>query len=241
MQRIAKILSRAGIASRRQAEKLIFNGSISVNGLTITDPSFKVAPSDKIAVNGKPVNAPDDTRLWRYHKPVGLVTTNSDEKGRTTIYDKLPLGLPRLMSIGRLDITSEGLILLTNDGTLKRNLELPSAGFVRKYRVRANGIHNESSLDKLRAGILIDGEKFRAMEVTLDRIKGTNVWYNVVLTEGRNREIRRGFDKINMKVNRLIRISFGEFELGFLPKGEIEEVPITVVHKLLNLGELLKK
>ena len=238
MQRIAKILSRAGIASRRQAEKLIFNGSISVNGLTITDPSFKVTPSDKIAVNGNLVNAPDDTRLWRYHKPIGLVTTNSDEKGRTTIYDKLPLGLPRLMSIGRLDITSEGLILLTNDGTLKRNLELPSAGFVRKYRVRANGIHNESSLDKLRAGILIDGEKFRAMDVTLDRIKGTNVWYNVVLTEGRNREIRRGFEKINMKVNRLIRISFGGIELGFLPKGEIEEVPITAVQQLLNLGEV---
>ena len=231
VQRIAKTLSRAGIASRREAEKLILNGEISVNGVVINDLATKVNSKDKIRFNGKLVSAPDSTRLWRYYKPVGLVTTHSDEKGRPTIYEKLPENLPRLMSIGRLDITSEGLLLLTNDGEFKRHLELPSNGFVRKYRVRANGTHSELLLDKLRKGISIDNKKFRPMEVVLDRINGANVWYNVSLTEGRNREIRRSFDQISMTVNRLIRISFAGLDLGILDKGDIVEVPKQIVKK----------
>mgnify|MGYP001349484879 CR=1 FL=1 len=231
VQRIAKTLSRAGIASRREAEKLILNGEISVNGVVINDLATKVNSKDKIRFNGKLVSAPDSTRLWRYYKPVGLVTTHSDEKGRPTIYEKLPENLPRLMSIGRLDITSEGLLLLTNDGEFKRHLELPSNGFVRKYRVRANGTHSELLLDKLRKGISIDNKKFRPMEVVLDRINGANVWYNVSLTEGRNREIRRSFDQISMTVNRLIRTSFAGLDLGILDKGDIVEVPKQIVKK----------
>ena len=168
LQRIAKTLARAGLASRREAEKLILKGQISVNGVIIKDLATKVNLSDKIMFKGKLVNAPDYTRLWRYHKPRGLITTDCDEKGRTTIYEKLPAKLPRLMSIGRLDLESEGLLLLTNDGELKRKLELPSNGFVRKYRVRANGVHDQPSLDKLRKGISINNEKFRPMEVELE-------------------------------------------------------------------------
>ena len=235
LQRIAKTLSRAGLASRREAEKLILNGQVSVNGIIIKDLATKVNLSDKIMFKGKLVNAPDYTRLWRYHKPRGLITTDCDEKGRTTIYGKLPAKLPRLMSIGRLDIASEGLLLLTNDGELKRKLELPSNGFVRKYRVRANGTHDEPSLDKLRKGISINNEKFRPMEVELDRINGANVWYDVFLKEGRNREIRRAFAQINMNVNRLIRVSFAGFELGALSKGEIVEVPKNILKKDLKL------
>ena len=223
-QRIAKALSRAGVASRRQVEKLIVAGHISVNGAVVTDPATKVAQIDKILVNGELVGSPPQTRVWRYYKPSGLVTSNSDEKGRPTIYDELPKDLPRIMSIGRLDLLSEGLLLLTNDGELKRHLELPAAGFLRTYRVRANGTHNEKSIDKLRAGIQIDGEDFRPMVVKLDKIQGSNVWYTISLREGRNREIRRAFHEINFKVNRLIRIGFGVFELGDLYKGEREEV-----------------
>ena len=228
-QRIAKALSRAGVASRRQGEKLVFAGHVSVNGIVVTDPATKVTQVDKILVNGNLVGCPQKTRMWRYHKPAGLVTSNSDEKGRQTIYDKLPKTLPRVMSVGRLDLMSEGLLLLTNDGELKRHLELPTAGFLRRYRVRANGIHNEGSIHKLRVGIRIEGENFRPMMVKLDKIQGSNVWYTVALKEGRNREIRRAFDAIDLNVNRLIRISFGLFELGTLRKGEIEEVSTTVV------------
>ena len=238
-QRIAKTLSRAGIASRREAELLVINGSVSLNGFIIKDPATKVTASDKITVHGKPVLKPEKSRLWRYHKPIGLVTTNSDEKGRETIYDKLPTNLPRLMSIGRLDITSEGLLLLTNDGVLKRHLEMPSTGLRRKYRVRAHGIHREHLLERLRAGIFIDDEHFKPMEISLDRISGSNIWYIVILKEGRNREIRRAFDQINLKVNRLIRISFGVFELGLLAKGEIQEIPTDLLLK--NLKNITKE
>ncbi len=231
LQRIAKALSRAGIASRRKAEQLVLDGEISVNGVVINDLATKVNSGDKIRCKGELVSPPDNTRLWRYYKPIGLVTSHSDEKGRPTIYEKLPENLPRLMSIGRLDIASEGLLLLTNNGEFKRHLELPSNGFVRKYRVRANGTHSESLLDKLRKGISIDNKKFRPMEVVLDRINGANVWYNVSLTEGRNREIRRSFDQISMTVNRLIRTSFAGLDLGILDKGDIVEVPKQIVKK----------
>ena len=224
-QRIAKALSRAGVASRRQVEKLVLGGRVSVNGVIINDPATKVALVDKLLVDGKLVALPQNSRIWRYHKPIGLVTSNSDEKGRDTIYDKLPRNLPRTMSVGRLDLQSEGLLLLTNDGELKRHLELPTSELVRKYRVRVNGIHNEELISKLRAGIQIDGEKFRPMSVSLDKIQGSNIWYTVALKEGRNREIRRAFSQIDLSVNRLIRISFGPFELGTLLKGDVEEVP----------------
>ena len=227
-QRIAKALSRAGVASRRQVEKLVLGGRVSVNGDVINDPATKVALIDKILVDGKLVALPQNSRIWRYNKPIGLVTSNSDEKGRATIYDKLPKTLPRTMSVGRLDLQSEGLLLLTNDGELKRYLELPTSELVRRYRVRAHGVHNEKLISKLRAGIQIDGQKFRPMSVRLDKIQGSNMWYAVALKEGRNREIRRAFSQINLSVNRLIRISFGPFELGALPKGAVEEVPPTV-------------
>ena len=227
-QRIAKALSRAGVASRRQVEKLVLGGRVSVNGDVINDPATKVALIDKILVDGELVALPQNSRIWRYHKPIGLVTSNSDEKGRDTIYDKLPRNLPRTMSVGRLDLQSEGLLLLTNDGELKRHLELPTSELVRRYRVRAHGIHNEELISKLRIGIQIDGEKFRPMSVSLDKIQGSNIWYTVALKEGRNREIRRAFSQIDLRVNRLIRISFGPFELGTLLKGDVEEVLPTV-------------
>ncbi len=237
LQRIAKSLSRAGIASRREAEKLVLRGSISINGQVIRDPATKVNRDDTIRVNGKLIDAPESTRVWRYHKPVGLVTTNSDEKGRPTIFEKLPLNLPRVMSVGRLDISSEGLLLLTNDGALKRHLELPVSGFIRKYRVRVKGSHNDLSLERLRLGVSINGFKFRPMEVKLDCVNGANVWYTVVLKEGRNREIRRAFDKINMTVNRLIRTNFGAFQLGLLPSGQIEEIPTRVLQKFFKVKD----
>ena len=230
-QRIAKALSRAGVASRRQVEKLVLGGRVSVNGDVIIVPATKVALIDKILVDGELVALPQNSRIWRYNKPIGLVTSNSDEKGRATIYDKLPKTLPRTMSVGRLDLQSEGLLLLTNDGELKRFLELPTSELARRYRVRAHGVHNEKLISKLRAGIQIDGEKFRPMSVKLDKIQGSNIWYAVALKEGRNREIRRAFSQINLSVNRLIRISFGPFELGTLPKGDVKEVPPTVFIK----------
>ena len=241
MQRIAKVLSRAGIASRREAERFILQGLIKVNGSLVLDPATKVSSKDSITFMGKVISSPDVTRLWRYHKPAGLVSTNSDEKGRATIYDALPSDLPRLMSIGRLDLTSEGLLLLTNDGGLKRYLELPSTGFARKYRVRVNGVHDELLLNKLRLGISIDRERFRPIEVKLDRIKGSNVWYHVTLKEGRNREIRRSFALIGMTVNRLIRTSFGAFELGSLVRGEIKEIPTKVFMEHLDLDKAFNK
>ena len=219
------------MASRRQAEKLVLAGKVSINGIKVNDPATKVTGTDKIMVNGGLVGSAPQTRIWRYHKPSGLVTSNLDEKGRKTIYDKLPKNFPRVMSIGRLDLLSEGLLLLTNDGELKRHLELPARGFLRTYRVRAHGTHNEASIDKLRSGIYIEDEHFCPMIVTLDKIQGSNVWYTVALKEGRNREIRRAFSQIDLNVNRLIRVSFGLFELGTLEAGGVEEISSAVVIK----------
>ena len=233
-ERIAKRLSRAGVASRRESEKLVLAGLVNVNGLIVTDPATKVILYDVIKVDGRLVAAAERTRLWIYHKPTGLVTSDSDEKGRLTIYDKLPDTLPRVMSIGRLDITSEGLLLLTNDGELKRKLELPKTGFIRKYRVRAKGFHSERAIDVLREGINVSGERFRPMTVTLDREQGANIWYTVGLSEGRNREIRRAFEQINLNVNRLIRISYGPFQLGTLSRGEVKEVTQKVLRDQLS-------
>lgn len=233
--RIAKVLSRAGVASRREAERMIEAGRISVNGKVIERAALNVTEQDRIFVDGKPLNAPEPPRLWLYHKPIGLVTTNSDEKGRATVYDDLPEELPRVMSVGRLDINSEGLLLLTNDGGIKRQLELPSTGWLRKYRVRVNGRPQDASLEPLRKGITDDGERFQPMNVAIDRQQGANAWLTVGLREGKNREIRRAMEAVGLKVNRLIRISYGPFQLGQLKAGAVEEIRRRVMRDQLGL------
>ncbi|MFK7745544.1 MAG: pseudouridine synthase [Roseobacter sp.] len=234
--RIAKVLSRAGVASRREAERMIEAGRVRVNGAPISSPALNVTETDKITVDGKPVAAPEPPRLWLYHKPTGLVSTDKDEKGRETVFDALPDDMPRVMSVGRLDLNSEGLLLLTNDGAIKRKLELPSTGWLRRYRVRVNGRPTDATLDPLRHGISADGEKFQPMEVTLDRQQGANAWLTVGLREGRNREIRRALAEVDMTVNRLIRISYGPFQLGELKSGAVEEVRRRVVRDQLGLS-----
>ncbi|WP_414898317.1 pseudouridine synthase [Rhodovulum sp. YEN HP10] len=235
-ERIAKVLARAGIASRREAERMIEAGRVTVNGRRIASPALNVGPADSIAVDGAPVAAPDRPRLWLYHKPAGLVTTARDEKGRETVFDKLPEDMPRVMPVGRLDLNSEGLLLLTNDGAIKRRLELPSTGWLRKYRVRVKGTPDDATLAPLRKGIVIEGETFRPMEVTLDRQQGANAWLTVGLREGRNREIRRTMETVGLVVNRLIRISYGPFQLGDLKPGEVEELRGRVLRDQLGLA-----
>ncbi|TCP41739.1 pseudouridine synthase [Rhodovulum marinum] len=233
--RIAKVLARAGVASRREAERMIEAGRVSVNGRRIDSPALNVGPSDRIEVDGAPLAEPDPPRLWLYHKPQGLVTSARDEKGRDTVFDKLPEDMPRVMSVGRLDLNSEGLLLLTNDGEIKRRLELPSTGWLRKYRVRVKGTPSDDTLAPLRAGLTIEGERFQPMEVSLDRQQGANAWLTVGLREGRNREIRRAMEAIGLSVNRLIRVGYGPFRLGDLKPGEVEEVRARVVRDQLGL------
>ncbi len=236
-ERIAKVLSRAGIASRREAERLIELGEVKVNGKVITSPALNVTSADKISVRGEPVGAPEPPRLWLYYKPEGLVTSASDEKGRDTVFDHLPEDLPRVMSVGRLDLNSEGLLLLTNDGELKRRLELPSTGWLRKYRVRVKGNPTEPEIEPLRKGITVDGERFQGMEVKIDRHQGANAWLTIGLREGRNREIRRAMTHIGLTVNRLIRVSYGPFRLNELKPGEVEEVKPRVLREQLGLAK----
>lgn len=235
--RIAKVLSRAGVASRREAERMIEAGRVRVNGAQITSPALNVTPADQITVDGKPLTAPEPPRLWLFHKPTGLVSTDSDEKGRETIYTALPEDMPRVMSIGRLDLNSEGLLLLTNDGGIKRKLELPATGWLRRYRARVNGRPTDEMLDPLRQGLTVDGERFQPMIVTLDRQQGANAWLTIGLREGRNREIRRALADVNLSVNRLIRISYGPFQLGELKPGEVEEVRRKIVRDQLGLEQ----
>jgi 23S rRNA pseudouridine2605 synthase len=236
-ERIAKVLSRAGVASRREAERLIELGEVQVNGKTIQSAALNVTASDRITVSGQPVGAPEPARLWLYYKPEGLVTSASDEKGRETVFDHLPEDMPRVMSIGRLDLNSEGLLLLTNDGGLKRQLELPSTGWLRKYRVRVKGNPTDPELEPLRRGIVVDGDRFQPMEVALDRHQGSNAWLTVGLREGKNREIRRAINAIGMIVNRLIRVSYGPFRLNEMEPGQVEEVRARVMRD--QLGALL--
>lgn len=234
-ERIAKVIARAGVASRREAEKMIADGRVSVNGKKIDSPALNVTASDKVVVDGKPLEAPEPPRIWLYHKPTGVVTTHKDEQGRPTIYDALPDDMPRVMSVGRLDLNSEGLLLLTNDGGVKRKLELPSTGWLRKYRVRVKGAVKDDMLEPLRKGITIEGERFQPMIVSFDRQQGANAWLTVGLREGKNREIRRAMEAVGLVVNRLIRVSYGPFQLGQLKPGEVEELRRKVVRDQLGL------
>jgi len=223
-ERIAKRLARAGIASRREAETMIAAGRISVNGKVLTSPAVNVLRSDRIEVDGKPLRATERTRLWLYHKPAGLVTTNRDPEGRPTVFGALPEGMPRVLSVGRLDINTEGLLLLTNDGGLARILELPSTGWLRRYRVRAHGKVTQPQLDELKNGIAVDGVFYGAVEAELEREQGSNVWINIGLREGKNREVKNILGALGLTVGRLIRISFGPFQLGDLEEGAVREI-----------------
>ena len=223
-ERIAKIMARAGLCSRRDAEAWIAAGRVAVNGEVLTSPAINVSPRDTVVVDGKPLPMRERTRLFRYHKPRGLVTTSRDPQGRTTLFERLPKELPRLISVGRLDINSEGLLLLTNDGGLKRALELPETGWLRRYRVRAHGRVTQAALDALGDGITIDGIHYGPVEARIDREQGTNLWLTLALREGKNREVKRLAEHLGLTVNRLIRISFGPFALGELAAGAVEEV-----------------
>ncbi|MEM7729314.1 MAG: pseudouridine synthase [Pseudomonadota bacterium] len=223
-ERIAKRLARAGVASRREAERMIEAGRVSVNGKWLDTPAFTVTAKDAVEVDGKPIAAKEPPRLWRYHKPPGLVTSHKDERGRRTVFDALPVELGRVISVGRLDLTSEGLLLLTNDGEIARQLELPSTGWSRRYRARAYGKTTQEKLDTLKAGIEIDGRMTGPIEATLETEKGDNVWVEVMIREGKNREVRRALETLDLQVNRLIRTSYGPFQLLTLQRGAVEEV-----------------
>ena len=234
-ERIAKVIARAGLASRREAEDWIAAGRVAVNGAVIHSPALNVSARDRISVDGEPLPARERTRLFLYHKPRGLVTSHSDPHGRPTIFQNLPKGLPRLISVGRLDFNTEGLLLLTNDGGLARVLELPATGWLRRYRVRAHGSVMQAELDGCATGITIDGIHYGAIEATLDRVQGSNLWLTFAIREGKNREVRNVLGHLGLAVTRLIRVSFGPFQLGELAEGEVEEVPTRVLRE--QLGE----
>lgn len=235
-ERIAKRLARAGICSRRDAEKLITSRKVAVNGVVLESPAFLVGNSDRIVVDGQLVPEAEKARVWRYHKPAGLVTTHRDPQGRATVFEKLPATMPRVISVGRLDLSSEGLLLLTNDGELARSLELPAAGWVRRYRVRVHGTIEPESLVPLEKGLTIDGVKYGPIKAILDRQKGSNAWLTISLKEGKNREIRRVMEHLGWPVSRLIRVSYGPFQLGSLEEGAVEEVPGKIVKEQLGQG-----
>jgi len=230
-ERIAKLLARAGLCSRREAERWIADGRVALDGVTLTSPAVAVDDPTRITVDGEALRSAEPTRLWRYHKPAGLVTSHGDPRGRPTVFDNLPPAMGRVISVGRLDLNSEGLLLLTNDGALARRLELPSNGWRRRYRVRVHGTPDAAALARLAKGIEVAGVRYGPIEAELDRQQGANAWLTVSLTEGKNREIRRVLEHLGWPVSRLIRIAYGPFQLGNLPKGGIETVPGKVVRE----------
>jgi 23S rRNA pseudouridine2605 synthase len=236
-ERVAKRIARAGLCSRRDAERWIAEGRVAVDGLVLASPARTVTEANQVTVDGVPLPAAGRARLFRYHKPAGVLTAARDPAGRPTIYDRLPAGLPRLMPVGRLDFTSEGLLLLTNDGALKRALELPTTGWLRRYRVRVHGEIDQAVLASLKRGITLDGFAYGPIEAALDRVQGSNAWLTVALREGKNREIRRVLEHFGWPVTRLIRLSFGPFQLGRLQAGEVDELTGKVLRE--QLGERL--
>ncbi len=233
-ERIAKRLARAGLCSRREAERWITAGRVKVDGKILETPACVVTAKSRIEVDGSPLAGAEPTKLWRYHKPKGLLTTNSDPEGRATVFEKLPEDLPRVLSVGRLDLNTEGLLLLTNDGDLARFLELPSTGWRRRYRVRVHGSVNEKALARLADGVRIDGISYGGIEATLDSTQRGNSWLSLSLKEGKNREIRRVMEHLNLQVTRLIRLSYGPFQLGDLPRGEVSAVPRRILRDQLG-------
>ena len=234
-ERIAKLIARAGICSRRDAEKLIAEGRVAVDGVSIATPALRVSTDCLVTVDGKPIPNAQPTRLWRYHKPKGLVTSHRDPQGRPTVFANLPGHLPRVVSVGRLDINAEGLLLLTNDGALARRLELPAQGWVRRYRVRLFGKVRQADLDRLAAGITIAGVRYGPVVAKLERAKGPYAWAIVALKEGKNREVKKLMEHLGLKVARLIRVSFGPFHLGHLAKGAVDEISGKVWREQLGL------
>jgi len=234
-ERIAKRIARSGLCSRRDAERLIGEGRVSVNGQRLESPAINVTGQDQVVVDGKPLPEIEPSRLWRYHKPRGRVTTHRDPQNRPTVFEALPQEMPRVISIGRLDFNTEGLLLLTNDGALARHLEQPATGWLRRYRVRARGTVDQSALDALRDGIEIEGVRYGAIDARIDRVQGGNVWVTIGLREGKNREVRKIMEALGLTVNRLIRVSFGPFMLGDLETGAVEEVNRRVLVE--QLGE----
>ena len=223
-ERVAKVVARAGVCSRREAERYIEQGRIAVNGRVLTSPACVVTPDDVITVDSKPLPVRERTRVWRYYKPAGLITSHKDPQGRPTVFDSLPDAMPRVISVGRLDLNSEGLLLLTNDGELARRIELPSTGWIRRYRVRIHGDMTPDIMEKLARGVTVEGVRYAGVQVAVDKKQGTNTWLTVALKEGKNREIRRLMESFGLKVTRLIRVSYGPFQLGALPKGGIDEI-----------------
>ena len=238
-ERIAKVIARAGVCSRRDAERLIAEGRVALNGRVLTTPAVTVSPDDRVEVDGAPLAQRERTRLWLFHKPKGLVTTNRDPEGRPTVFSALPPDMPRVLTVGRLDINTEGLLLLTNDGGLARVLELPSTGWLRRYRVRAHGRIEQGALDGLRRGVTIDGMIYGAIDAEIERLQGSNIWLSIGLREGKNREVKRVLEHLGLTVNRLIRISYGPFQLGELAEGEVREVRGRVLRD--QLGDKLAK
>src|SRR5437660_10948772 len=235
-QRIAKVLARAGLCSRRDAERWIAEGRVAVDGTVLTTPAVTVTPDSNIRVDGKPLPQPERARLWRYHKPAALVTTHRDEKGRPTVFAALPAGLPRLISIGRLDLNSEGLLLLTNDGALARRLELPATGWVRRYKVRVHGDVEPGRLAALAGGITVDRVSSGPIRARLERQQGLNAWITLAFQAGKNRQVRRVVEHLGYPVTRLIRLAYGPFQLGNLARGDIEEVTGKVLQEQLGVG-----
>ncbi|MCK5295833.1 MAG: rRNA pseudouridine synthase [Alphaproteobacteria bacterium] len=233
-ERIAKVIARAGICSRREAERLINDGKVKVDRKTITSPALNVTAKNVIAVNGKIIPARDSSRIWRYYKPAGIVTTHKDPEGRPTVFEQLPANFPRVISVGRLDISSEGLLLLTNDGELARHMELPSTGWTRRYRARVHGVVDEKRLADLAKGITVDGVRYGSIQAVVEKKQRSNTWLSISIKEGKNREIRKVMEHLGLQVTRLIRTAYGPFQLGSLPKGKTEEVPTKVIKDQLG-------